>query len=98
AGNSISGRRALFAGLFAVSMAALIALAAVALSPAGFSALDIVLIILFAITLPWMVAKFWNALIGFLILATIHGNVIANKMISTISSALKPAGDNATAA
>ena len=68
AGNSISGRRALFAGLFAVSMAALIALAAVALSPGGFSALDIVLIILFAITLPWMVAGFWNALIGFLIL------------------------------
>jgi len=49
-------------------MAALIALAAVALSPGGFSALDIVLIILFAITLPWMVAGFWNALIGFLIL------------------------------
>jgi membrane glycosyltransferase len=68
AGNSISGRRALFAGLFAVSMVALIALAAVALSPGGFSALDIVLIILFAITLPWMVAGFWNALIGFLIL------------------------------
>jgi len=68
AGNSISGRRALFAGLFAVSMAALIALAAAALSPGGFSALDIVLITLFAITLPWMVAGFWNALIGFLIL------------------------------
>ena len=68
AGNSISGRRALFAGLFTVSMVALIALAAVALSPGGFSALDIVLIIFFAITLPWMVAGFWNALIGFLIL------------------------------
>jgi membrane glycosyltransferase len=67
-GNSISGRRALFAGLFTVSMAALIVLAAVALSPAGFSAIDIVLIILFAITLPWMVAGFWNAIIGFLIL------------------------------
>jgi len=49
-------------------MAALIVLAAVALSPAGFSAIDIVLIILFAITLPWMVAGFWNAIIGFLIL------------------------------
>jgi len=67
-GNSLSGRRALFAGLFTVSMAALIVLAAVALSPAGFSAIDIVLIILFAITLPWMVAGFWNAIIGFLIL------------------------------
>ena len=67
-GNSLSGRRALFAGLFTVSMAGLIVLAAVALSPAGFSAIDIVLIILFAITLPWMVAGFWNAIIGFLIL------------------------------
>jgi membrane glycosyltransferase len=67
-GNSISGRRALFAGLFTASMAALIVLAAVALSPAGFSAIDIVLIILFAITLPWMVAGFWNAIIGFAIL------------------------------
>ena len=64
----MSGRRALFAALFAVSMAALIALAAFALSPAGFSAIDVVLIALFAITLPWMVAKFWNAIIGFLIL------------------------------
>ena len=53
----MSGRRALFAALFAVSMAALIALAAFALSPAGFSAIDVVLIALFAITLPWMVAN-----------------------------------------
>ena len=58
----------MFAGLFAVSMVALIVLAAVALSPAGFSAIDIALIILFTITLPWMVAGFWNAMIGFLIL------------------------------
>jgi Membrane glycosyltransferase len=58
----------LFAALFAVSMAGLIALAALALSPAGFSIIDILLIILFTITLPWMVAGFWNAIIGFLIL------------------------------
>jgi membrane glycosyltransferase len=68
AGNSITGRRVLFAALFAVSMAGLIALAALALSPAGFSIIDILLIILFTITLPWMVAGFWNAIIGFLIL------------------------------
>src|SRR5262245_62094836 len=49
-------------------MAGLIALAALALSPAGFSIIDILLIILFTITLPWMVAGFWNAIIGFLIL------------------------------
>ncbi|MGC1957243.1 MAG: glucans biosynthesis glucosyltransferase MdoH [Pseudolabrys sp.] len=67
-GNSITGRRVLFAALFAVSMAGLIALAALALSPSGFSAIDLVLIVLFTITLPWMVAGFWNAVIGFLIL------------------------------
>ncbi|MGB8511373.1 MAG: glucans biosynthesis glucosyltransferase MdoH, partial [Pseudolabrys sp.] len=49
-------------------MAGLIALAALALSPSGFSAIDLVLIVLFTITLPWMVAGFWNAVIGFLIL------------------------------
>ena len=36
AGNFITGRRALFAALFAVSMAGLIALAVLALSPGGF--------------------------------------------------------------
>jgi membrane glycosyltransferase len=66
--NSITGRRVLFATLFAASMAGLIVLAALALSPTGFSAIDLVLIVLFAITLPWMVAGFWNAIIGFLIL------------------------------
>jgi membrane glycosyltransferase len=67
-GNAMAGRRVLFAALMAVTMAGSIALAALALSPAGFSTIDIILIVLFAITLPWMVAGFWNAIIGFLIL------------------------------
>jgi membrane glycosyltransferase len=75
--NSITGRRVLFAALFAVSMAGLIALAALALSPAGLSAIDLVLIALFAITLPWMVAGFWNAIIGFLILRFSPDPIIA---------------------
>ena len=58
-------------------MAALIVLAVVALSPAGFSAIDIVLIVLFTITLPWMVAGFWNAIIGFLILRFSSDSVAA---------------------
>ena len=77
AGNFITGRRALFAALFAVSMAGLIALAVLALSPAGFSTIDIVLIVLFTITLPWMVAGFWNATIGFLILRFSSDSVAA---------------------
>jgi membrane glycosyltransferase len=63
-----TGRRALFACLFGITMAASLALAAVALSPGGFDAIDIMLLVLFAATLPWTVAGFWNAVIGFLIM------------------------------
>jgi membrane glycosyltransferase len=63
-----TGRRALFACLFGITMAASLALAAVALSPGGFDAIDIMLLVLFAATLPWTVAGFLNAVIGFLIM------------------------------
>jgi membrane glycosyltransferase len=39
-----------------------------ALSPGGFSIVDITLLTFFALTLPWMVAGFWKAVIGFLII------------------------------
>ena len=58
----------LFAALFVATMAGSLALAALALSPGGFGIMDLVLLVLFAATLPWMVAGFWNALIGFLIM------------------------------
>jgi membrane glycosyltransferase len=61
-------RRILFGGLVLGTMAALMWLTAVALSPGGIGALDVVLLVLFAITLPWMVIGLWNAIIGFLIL------------------------------
>ncbi|HMI13204.1 MAG TPA: glucans biosynthesis glucosyltransferase MdoH [Bradyrhizobium sp.] len=67
AGNDISGRRVLFAVLFATTLAGLLPLAALALAPGGFDIIDITLLALFAVTLPWMVAGFWNAVIGFLI-------------------------------
>jgi membrane glycosyltransferase len=67
AGNDISGRRVLFAVLFAATMAVLLSLAALALAPGGFDIIDITLLALFAVTLPWMVAGFWNAVIGLLI-------------------------------
>lgn len=66
--KTITGRRVLFAILFMLSMAGSLALAALALSPSGFSATDVALLVLFAITLPWMVAGFWNGVIGFLIM------------------------------
>ena len=49
-------------------MAGSLALAAVALSPGGLGIIDLALLALFAITLPWTVAGFWNAVIGFLIM------------------------------
>ena len=58
----------LFAVLFAATMAGSLALAALALAPGGFGMIDITLLALFAVTLPWMVAGFWNAVIGFLIM------------------------------
>jgi len=51
-----------------LTMAGLIWLAAIALTPGGFGAVDLVLIVLFAVTLPWYVIGFWNATVGLLIM------------------------------
>ena len=77
AGNAIIGRRVLFAILFVVTMAGSLALAALALSPGGFGVLDISLLVMFAIVLPWMVAGFWNALIGFVIMRFSRDPIVA---------------------
>jgi membrane glycosyltransferase len=76
AGKDLSGRRVLFAVLFALTMAGSLALAALALAPGGFGFVDITLLALFAATLPWTVAGFWNAVIGFLIMR-LSGDPIA---------------------
>ncbi len=68
ADKSIFARRAVFAVLFLVTMAGSLWLAAVALMPGGFGILDLAALVLFAITLPWMVAGFANAVIGFIIM------------------------------
>src|SRR5262245_58132178 len=51
-----------------LTIAGLVWLAVVALSPGGFGAVDLVLVVLFAVTLPWYVIGFWNATIGLLIM------------------------------
>ena len=51
-----------------LTIAGLIWLAVIALSPGGFGLLDAVLVALFAVTLPWYVIGFWNATIGLLIM------------------------------
>ena len=61
-------RRVIFAVLFLVTMAGSLWLAALALTPGGFGILDLAALFLFAVTLPWMVAGFCNAVIGFIIM------------------------------
>jgi membrane glycosyltransferase len=51
-----------------LTMTGLIWLAGVALSPGGIGLVDVILLALFAVTLPWYVIGFWNATIGFLIM------------------------------
>jgi membrane glycosyltransferase len=61
-------RPALFFLCVGLTMAGLAALAVVALSPGGFGVVDLVLVALFTVTLPWYVIGFWNATIGLLIM------------------------------
>ena len=49
-------------------MAAMIWLMVFALSPGGFGLVDLGVVALFAVTLPWTVIGFWNATIGLLIM------------------------------
>ncbi len=88
AGNDISGRRVLFAVLFATTMAGVLVLAALALAPGGFDIIDITLLALFAVTLPWMVAGFWNAVIGFLIV-----RLAADPIAAVMPAAARIRGD-----
>jgi membrane glycosyltransferase len=66
--KSIFARRAIFAVLFLATMAGSLWLAALALTPGGFGILDLAALLLFVVILPWMVAGFWNAVIGFVIM------------------------------
>lgn len=63
---TLTRRRALFAGLVAVTMLAVLWLAAIAVPPYSLGAISF--LVLFAVTLPWSVIGFWNAFIGFLIM------------------------------
>jgi len=66
--SRIVGRRTLFAALVGFTIAALLLLAAHALSAGGFGLADAALLLFFALTMPWSVIGFWNATIGFFIM------------------------------
>jgi membrane glycosyltransferase len=53
--------------LVGTTIAAMLWLTAIALSPGGFGLADALLLFCFALTLPWMAVGFWNAALGFLI-------------------------------
>ncbi|HEX2216631.1 MAG TPA: glucans biosynthesis glucosyltransferase MdoH [Xanthobacteraceae bacterium] len=65
---SLTCRRLLFFTLVGATMAGLLWLLARALSPGGLGVIDLALLAMFAVTLPWSVIGFWNATIGFCIL------------------------------
>jgi membrane glycosyltransferase len=65
---NLAARRVLFASLVLTTIAGLLWLAGRALAPGGISVLDIALLTLFAVTLPWTVIGFWNAAIGLMIM------------------------------
>jgi membrane glycosyltransferase len=60
-------RRLIVAALNGATIAALIALMSVILGSGGWSVGEAVMLVCFALTLPWMSIGFWNALIGFAI-------------------------------
>jgi membrane glycosyltransferase len=66
--DPLAGRRVFFAAIVLASMIGLIWLLAFALSAGGFGIVDFVLVVLFAVTLPWSVIGFWNATIGLFIM------------------------------
>ncbi len=66
-------------------------LAALTLSPGGFDFVDAVLLILFALTTPWIAVGFWNAAIGFIIMRFAHdpvGAVVPSAARSIPASAI----------
>ncbi len=68
--DPLTRRRIVFTLVVLASMVGLIWLLSFALSAGGFGITDFVLVVLFAVTLPWSVIGFWNATIGLFIMRT----------------------------
>ena len=75
--RTVFGRRVFFAALVLSTIAALFALAAYALSAGGLTFTDALLLLFYALTMPWAVIGFWNGIIGFLIMRLARDPVAA---------------------
>ena len=87
-GLPVFARRVLFAALVAATTLGVLALAVIALSPGGYSVVDLMLLALYAVALPWLVIGFSISTIGFCVMrfardplatifpaaARVHGN------------------------
>ncbi|MGE0719156.1 MAG: glucans biosynthesis glucosyltransferase MdoH [Alphaproteobacteria bacterium] len=65
---TMTGRRWLFAGLVMATGAALVAAMAETLAIGGFDGLDLAMVVLFAMTVPWYALGLWNSVIGLALL------------------------------
>src|SRR5260370_34315596 len=67
-GLPVAARCALFFGMVAATTLTVLALAVIALSPGGLSAVDLLLLALYAAALPWLVIGFSISVIGFCVM------------------------------
>ncbi|MEP3279755.1 MAG: glucans biosynthesis glucosyltransferase MdoH [Stappiaceae bacterium] len=85
----VSNRRWLFAGLVVLSVLGLISLMMATLASQGLSIAELFMIGFFAITLPWLVIGFWNAILGLLLMRFAKDPVAAvNPMVSALDADL----------
>jgi membrane glycosyltransferase len=68
AGVPVFARRLMFAALVAATTLGVLSLAVLALSPGGYGLVDLLLLLLYAIALPWLVIGFSISTIGFCVM------------------------------
>ena len=87
---SLTGRRILFAMLVLSTIAGMLGFMARMLAPGGLSGFDLGLIALFAVTLPWTVIGFWNAIVGLIVMRCASDPVAAVLPVAARCSGREP--------
>jgi membrane glycosyltransferase len=64
----VLARRLVFLALVTFTIALLLVLGVLTLAAGGFGVVDVLLLVLFGMTTPWLAVGFWNAAIGFCIM------------------------------